>query len=120
MCRVAIILDIIGRLMKYFYCHNSIFSHIIYHDWVEHPVVDDSVHSNSDRVSGEDFLGRDVKADRPQINLLVVINAGEDKKYSRPFCSPISQPSETENNGSFILLHDLLISCRRSGEGQEN
>ena len=45
-----------------------------------------------------------------------MINAGEDKKYSRAFCSTISQPSETENNGSFILLHDLLISCRRTGE----
>ena len=110
MCRVAIILDIIGRLMKYFYCHNSIFSHIIYHDWVEHPVVDDSVHSDSDRVSGEDFLGRDVKADCPQINLLVVINAGENEKYPRAFGSPSSQSSKTENNSSFILLYNLIFS----------
>lgn len=116
MCRVAIIFDIIGRLMKYFYCFDICPSYF-HHDRVEHPIVDDGVHGDCDRVPGENLLGRDVKADCPQVNLLVVINAGEDKKYSRAFCSTISQPSETENNGSFILLYDLLISCRRTGEG---
>ena len=85
---------------------------ISHHYWVEHPVVDDGVDSHCDRVPGENLLGRDVKADCPQVNLLVIINAGEDKKYPRAFGSPTSQPSKAENNGSFILLYDLMIYCR--------
>ena len=83
---------------------------ISHHYWVEHPVVDDGVDSHRDRVPGENLLGRDVKADRPQINLLVVINAGEDKKYPRAFGSSSSQPSKTKNNGSLILLYNLLLN----------
>lgn len=79
-----------------------------HHDWVEHPVVDDGVDSHCDRVSGENLLGRDVKADRPKINLFVVINAGENEKYPRAFGSPSSQPSKTKNNSSLILLYNLL------------
>ena len=86
--------------------------HIFYHDRIEHPIVDDGVHGDCDRVPRENLLGRDIKADCPQVNLLVIINAGEDKKYPRAFGSPTSQPSEAENNGSFILLYDLMIYCR--------
>ena len=106
-----------------------------YHDRIEHPVVDDGVHGDGDGVPREDFLGRDVEADRPQINCLVVVDAREDEEYSRALGAPSPQSPETENDRSFVFLDNLskLYLCeafyksidldaetQRQGQGEEH
>ena len=50
--------------------------HLIHHGRVGHPVVDDSINCDGDRVSGQDFLGRDIKSNCSKIYFLVMVNAG--------------------------------------------
>ena len=50
--------------------------HLVHHGRVGHPVVDDSINCDGDRVSGQDFLGRDIKSNCSKIYFLVMVNAG--------------------------------------------
>ena len=68
------------------------------------------------------LLGRNIEGNSPEINTPEVINAGDDKKYSRTLkisrCSisrlvstdlgsPLLQPAEPEDDGPLVLLDHL-------------
>ena len=59
------------------------------------------------RYVGPHLLGRNVESDSPEVDLLVVINAGQDKEYPRTTSSSGSQSSQPEYDGPLVLLDNL-------------
>ena len=81
--------------------------HLIHHGRVGYPVVDDSINCDGDRVSGQDFLGRDIKSYCSKIYFLVMVNAGQDEENTRTFSTTLCQSSKPEYYGSLIFLYYL-------------
>ena len=87
----------------------STVAQVDYHGRVGHSVVDDSIHCDSDRVSGQDFLRRDIKCHGSEVYFLVMVNTGQDEEYTRTFSSTLSQSSKPEYDSSLILLYNLEL-----------
>ena len=81
--------------------------HLLHHGRVGHPVVDDSINCDGDRVSGQDFLGRDIKSNCSKIYFLVMVNAGQDEENTRTFSTTLCQSSKPEYYSSLIFLYYL-------------
>ena len=52
-----------------------------------------------------------------EVNLLIHVNAGNDKEDTRTSCLTSQHPSKSEDNSSFILLDNLDNIAEREGEG---
>ena len=56
---------------------------------------------------GTYLLRRHVEGDRPQINLAVGVNAGNDEEDAGPLGSPLQQSPQSEDDCPFVLLDNL-------------
>ena len=64
-------------------------------------------------------MGRDVEADRPEVDLLVSINAGHDEEESRPLGTSGPESPQPEDDGSLVLLHHLDAHAEGDGDGDQ-
>ena len=62
-------------------------------------------------------MWRDVKADRPEIHLLVSINTRHDEEEAGTLGSPSSQSAQAEDDRPLVLLDHLDAHEERQGEG---
>ena len=53
------------------------------------------------------LLRRDIERYCPQVDLPVCVDAGDDEEYPWPFCSTLSETTETEDDGTLVLLDNL-------------
>ena len=65
------------------------------------------------------LLWRDIKADCPEIHLLVSINARHHEEQAGTLGSPGSQSSEPEDDRPLVLLDHLDAHEEGQGEGGE-
>ena len=67
------------------------------------------------------LLRRDVKADCPEVDLLVSVNAGHDEEQAGTLRSPGSQSSQPEDDRPLVLLHhlDAHTEGHRDGDQEE-
>ena len=63
-----------------------------------------------------DLLRRDIKADCPEVDLLVSVNAGHDEEQAGPLGSPGSEAAQPEDDRPLVLLDHL--DAHEEGEGQ--
>lgn len=87
---LPVVLDVIGR-----------------HGWIGHPVIDDGVDADRHRVSGEHFLRGHVERDGPEVHLLEGVDARHDEEEPWPLGSTRSQATQSEHDGSLVLLNNL-------------
>ena len=66
------------------------------------------------------FLRRDLESCCPHINLLVHVNAGDDKEDPRAPRSSSHEATEPEDDGPLVLLHHLHHEEERQGQGGED
>ena len=64
-------------------------------------------HEGKGRYSAAHLLRRHVKGDRPEVDLLVRVNARHDEEEAGALGAAGPQPPEPEHHGSLVLLHDL-------------
>ena len=57
---------------------------------------------------------------RPEVDLLVGVNAGKDEEYARPLGSARPQPAQPEYHGPLVLLHHLDGEEERDWEREED
>ena len=62
------------------------------------------------------LLRGDVKRDSPEVDLLVVINAGQDKEYPRTPSSSRSQSPQPEYDRPLVLLDNLTAPVGEDDE----
>ena len=67
------------------------------------------------------LLWRDVKADRPEIHLLVSINTRHDEEEAGTLGSPSSQSTQAEDDRPLVLLDhlDAHTEGHRDGDQEE-
>ena len=66
------------------------------------------------------LLGRHIKGDRPEVNLLVGVNAGDDEEDAWTLCTSRPESAKPEDDCSFILLHHLDTETEGYGEGDHH
>ena len=77
--------------------------------------------TGSPAVSDECYLlWGDVKTDRPQVDLPVVVHAGNDEEDPGTLRSSFPQPAQSEDDGSLVLLHHLHCDEETEGEGDHD
>ena len=69
---------------------------------------------------GENLLWWDIIGLGPQVDLLVLINAGDDKEDPGPPGSARQQSAQSEDDGSLVLLDHLDGGGQRAGQGEED
>ena len=67
------------------------------------------------------LLRRDVKADCPEVDLLVSVNAGHDEEQAGPLGSPGSEAAQPEDDRPLVLLDhlDAHTEGHRDGDQEE-
>ena len=56
-----------------------------------------------------DLLRRDIKADCPEVDLLVSVNAGHDEEQAGPLGSPGSEAAQPEDDRPLVLLDQCSV-----------
>ena len=64
------------------------------------------------RYGEPDLLGGNIKCDSPEVNLLIMIYAGQDKEYPRTSGSSWPQSPQPEYDRSLVLLDNLNTTVR--------
>ena len=64
-------------------------------------------------------MWRDVKADRPEIHLLVSINTRHDEEEAGTLGSPSSQSTQAEDDRPLVLLDHLDAHTEGDGDGDQ-
>ena len=77
------------------------------HGGVGHPVVDDSVHTDCDRVSRKDLLRRHVEGHGPEVHLLEGVHTRHDEEEAGALGATGAEPAQPEHNGSLEFLDHL-------------
>ena len=65
------------------------------------------------------LLWRDIKADCPEVDLLVSVNAGHDEEQAGSLRSPGPQPSQPEDDRPLVLLDHLDTHTERHRDGDQ-
>ena len=65
------------------------------------------------------LLWRNIKADGPEVDLLVSVNAGHDEEQAGTLRSPGSQPSQPEDDRPLVLLHHLHAHTEGHRDGDQ-
>ena len=66
------------------------------------------------------FLRWDLESFCPHVDLLVDVNAGDDKEDPGPPGPARQQPAQSEDDGSLVLLDHLDGGGQRAGQGEED
>ena len=66
------------------------------------------------------FLRRDLESCCPHINLLVHVNAGDDKEDPRAAGSSSHEATQPEDDGPLVLLHHLDSQQEGGGQGDQD
>ena len=85
-----------------------------------HFVKADSIHTDSDRVSWQHFLRRNLIRDCPQVNTRVLVNAWQDEKQARTRSSAFLQSSKSEYDCSLIFLDNFDTVTEREGKSDND
>ena len=64
-------------------------------------------------------MWRNIKADCPEVDLLVSVNAGHDEEQSRALGTASPQSPEPEDDRPLVLLHHLDTHAERHGDGHQ-
>ena len=94
-------------------------------DGILHLVVHDGVDEDRDAVLGQDLennldlklqyslffylLWRDFKGHGPHVYLFIGVHTGDDEEDPRPPGSSCDQPAQSEDDGSLVLLDNMII-----------
>ena len=86
---------------------------------LKHPVEDDRIHSQADRVGGEDLLGRDLKDPGPDVHPFDLLQEGQDKDEAG---TPDGGQGEggAEDDGPLVLGDPLEDEEEGEGGGEDD
>ena len=66
------------------------------------------------------LLWGNIKTDRPEVHLPVVVHTGNDEEYPGSLSSSFPQPAQSEDDGSLVLLDHLDTHAEGDGHGDHD